>query len=66
MALNKEWHRQNRMPPRATREQRIKWHAAHAMACACRAVPDSIKLDVEKLLKARRGTSVRQAGCMWP
>jgi hypothetical protein len=51
MALNREWHRQNRMPPRATREQRIKWHAA---ACSCRPVPDAIKLDVEKLLKAGR------------
>ncbi|WP_426440016.1 hypothetical protein [Bradyrhizobium genosp. P] len=52
MALNKEWHRQNRMPLRASREQRIKWHAAHAAACSCRPVPDTIKLDVEKLLKA--------------
>jgi hypothetical protein len=56
MALNKEWHRQNRMPPRATREQRIKWHAAHAAACSCRPVPDTIKLDVERLLKAGRRT----------
>ena len=54
MALNKEWHRLNRMPPRATREQRIKWHAAHARVCGCRAVPDSIKADVEKSLKTRK------------
>ncbi|MCP1848655.1 MULTISPECIES: hypothetical protein [unclassified Bradyrhizobium] len=51
MALNREWHRAHRMPPRATREQRIKWHVAHAAACAYRPVPDSIKADVEKLLK---------------
>ena len=56
MALNREWHRHHRMPPRATREQRIQWHVAHAPACACRAVPESIKPDVEKLLKLRRGT----------
>jgi hypothetical protein len=42
------------MPQRATREQRIKWHAAHAVACGCRAVPDSIRPDVEKLLKRPR------------
>jgi hypothetical protein len=42
------------MPPRATREQRIKWHAAHAAACGCRAVPENIKNDVEKLLTPRR------------
>jgi hypothetical protein len=42
------------MPPRATREQRIKWHAAHARVCGCRAIPNSIKADVEKALKARK------------
>lgn len=56
MALNREWHRDHRMPPRATREQRIKWHVAHAVACACRLIPDSIKVDVEKLLKLRGKT----------
>jgi len=42
------------MPPRPTREQRIKWHVAHARLCGCRAIPDSLKADVEKLLKARK------------
>jgi hypothetical protein len=51
--LNKEWHRLNRMPPAATREQRIKWHVAHVRACGCRELPDSIKSDVEKLLRIR-------------
>ena len=51
MALNKEWHRSHRMPQGATREQRIKWHVAHAAACGCRAIPESIRLDVEKRLK---------------
>jgi hypothetical protein len=55
MALNKEWHRRHRMPPKTTREatraQRIKWHAAHASACGCRPIPESIRQDVEKLLK---------------
>jgi hypothetical protein len=54
VVLNKEWHRSNRMPPKATREQRIKWHAAHAAVCSCRAVPEGIRQDVEKLLKRRR------------
>jgi hypothetical protein len=51
VALNKEWHRSNRMPPTATREQRLKWHVAHARSCACREIPGSIKSDAEKLLK---------------
>jgi hypothetical protein len=54
VALNREWHRKHRMPPRATREQRIKWHVAHARACGCRDIPDSIKSDVAKLLEARK------------
>ena len=54
MALNKEWHRLNRMPPRATREQRIKWHAVHARVCGCREIPESIRVDVGKLLKSRK------------
>jgi hypothetical protein len=54
MALYKEWHRLNCMPLKATREQRIKWHAAHARVCGCRAIPGSIKPDVEKLIKARK------------
>ena len=53
MALNKEWHRLHRMPVRTTREQRIKWHVAHARVFGCREIPDSIKADVEKRLKAR-------------
>jgi len=54
MAMNKEWHRLNRMPPKATREQRIAWHAVHARECACREIPESIKQDVKKLLQLGR------------
>jgi hypothetical protein len=42
------------MPPRATRDQRIKWHVAHARACSCREIPAGIKPDVEKVLKPRK------------
>ncbi|PAY10748.1 hypothetical protein CK489_00770 [Bradyrhizobium sp. UFLA03-84] len=54
MALNREWHREHRMPLPATHEQRIRWHVAHANVCARRPVPDSIRLEVEKLLNSRR------------
>lgn len=54
MALNREWHRVHRVPQKAGREQRIKWHVAHAAACGCRAVPEGIRRDVEKLLKRPR------------
>jgi hypothetical protein len=42
------------MPTKATREQRVAWHAAHATACGCREIPLSIRPDVLKLLKGRR------------
>jgi hypothetical protein len=54
VVLNKEWHRLNRMPPKATRAQRVEWHAAHASACGCRAIPESIRKDVETLIKNRK------------
>jgi hypothetical protein len=42
------------MPTKATREQRVVWHAAHAAACGCREIPMSIRSDVLKLLKSPR------------
>jgi hypothetical protein len=58
--LNKEWHQSNRMPPKATREQRIIWHPEHAQECACREIPESIKRDVEKLLRSVASHSDKQ------
>jgi hypothetical protein len=52
--MNKDWHRLHPMPPKATREQRVVWHAAHAKACACRSVPESLKVDVADRLKSDR------------
>jgi len=42
------------MPPRATRQQRVQWHAAHASACGCRAIPESIRKEIEALIKSRK------------
>jgi len=42
------------MPPLMTREQRIKWHTAHARVCGCSEVPESIRADVGKLFKSRK------------
>ena len=54
MAINKEWHRSHPMPPKATRAQRVVWHAAHKQSCGCREVPTSLRADVMKLLRSRR------------
>lgn|GEM_PF-239851 len=42
MSLNSEWHKQNRIPPRATLPQRVKWHLEHARECGCRSIPQII------------------------
>jgi hypothetical protein len=49
--LNRDWHKENRMPPKATLEQRLKWHIEHSKNCACRPIPQKI---VEEL-KEREG-----------
>jgi hypothetical protein len=45
---NKQWHAANRMPARATLDQRITWHFAHAASCGCRAMPPSIVAELKR------------------
>jgi hypothetical protein len=40
--MNKLWHDRNKMPPKATLEQRIEWHCKHQIHCACREVPKNL------------------------
>ncbi len=40
--MNKLWHDRNKMPLKATLEQRIQWHREHQIHCACREVPRSL------------------------
>ena len=54
--MNARWHKAHPMPARPTLEQRLRWHAAHARACACRAMPASIRAEL-----ARRGTPAASA-----
>ncbi len=49
--MNKEWHRANKMPGKATLEQRNKWHVAHAKKCGCRPIP----LKLQEEIKKRKG-----------
>lgn len=37
--LNRSWHLKHAMPPKATFEQRVKWHLEHVKHCACRPIP---------------------------
>jgi hypothetical protein len=48
--INAPWHRTHRMPPRASLDERVAWHLAHAWACGCRDIPDTVRREL-----ARRG-----------
>jgi hypothetical protein len=54
VAMNKVWHAVNPMPPKAGREQRVRWHAARARVCACRPVPASLREDVERAARPKK------------
>jgi hypothetical protein len=51
--MNSVWHRAHRMPVRATLEQRVKWHRAHARACSCRQMPTAIAAEIERQARQR-------------
>ena len=46
--LNKEWHQANKMPIKATLDQKIKRHIDHVAHCKCRPMPNSIKVEIQK------------------
>ncbi|MGC3962114.1 MAG: hypothetical protein QM803_02005 [Rhodocyclaceae bacterium] len=46
--INREWHAHNRMPERATLDERVAWHLAHSAHCACRQMPESIRLELDR------------------
>lgn len=48
--LNKERHFANKMPVKATLDQKIKRHIEHVAHCKCRPMPDKIKQEIQKRL----------------
>ena len=46
--LNREWHLSHRMPPKATLEQRLEWHAEHAKNCRCRPITGKLAEEMKK------------------
>ena len=51
--VNAEWHRGNRMPKNANRDQRVEWHIEHAKACRCREdMPASIADEIARRRRA--------------
>jgi hypothetical protein len=48
VAINKAWHQAHRMPKNAKLDQRIAWHREHAKVCACRPIPEKLRLEMKK------------------
>jgi hypothetical protein len=46
--LNAAWHDAHPMPKRATLDQRVVWHVAHAKACGCRAIPATVAAELKR------------------
>jgi hypothetical protein len=53
-SLNEEWHLKNRMPAKATLDQRIAWHIEHVEHCSCRPMPEKIKSEIKKQKNSAR------------
>lgn len=48
-SINAEWHKANRMPPKASLDQRVQWHLAHLKACGCRTdLPATIVAELKR------------------
>lgn len=45
---NKERHEKNKLPKKATLDERVKWHIAHVANCKCRPIPNTIKKEIQK------------------
>jgi hypothetical protein len=53
VAMDKIRHAADPIPPQATRDQRVRWRAAHAQARAYRPVPANFEKEVERFLATR-------------
>lgn len=54
MKLNAAWHKTHPIPPRATLEERIHWHLEHSRHCACRPIPEKLRVEIRKKRKEPR------------
>jgi hypothetical protein len=40
--VNREWHKEHKMPKAATESQRLQWHLEHTRNCECRPFPQGL------------------------
>jgi hypothetical protein len=46
--MNREWHKEHKMPAGATEKERIEWHLEHARNCTCRPFPKKLLVKAVK------------------
>ena len=46
--MNAPWHDAHPMPARATLDERVAWHVAHAKACRCRPMPATVAAELKR------------------
>ena len=46
--INEAWHRAHLMPKNPSLDERVRWHVAHAEACGCRPIPDTVKREISR------------------
>jgi len=46
--MNKKWHNTHKMLKKASLEERIRWHLAHAENCGCRSMPLKLSAEIRK------------------
>ncbi len=48
MAINKEWHLNNKMPKNPKFDERVKWHLGHQKNCDCRPIPKKLLEEMKQ------------------
>jgi hypothetical protein len=49
--VNTAWHEEHPMPENPSLDDRVQWHLAHAAACACRPIPETVLKELRARLK---------------
>ncbi len=58
--VNRDWHREHRMPINATMEQRVEWHVEHGKCCGCRPIPAKVAEEMEKMGRSMDSESLKK------
>jgi hypothetical protein len=58
--MNREWHKQHKMPKAATEQQRLEWHLEHTGNCSCRPFPQGLLTKLTDEQKRQIGDDAKR------